>query len=262
MGAVAICYVLISVSLGQGLKFRLELKELVGRQQNVAADIHNDYSRDAAWALEALDAARTRILVASVLFAAVFILAAGWVAVTLRRQIKDIQDANASLDIAIRRENQISNSLRIGEAKARELSATAARSEQTLNQFFDDAPFGIFWISSEGKMLRANAPAQRLIGETDMHKCLGSSMMGYFGFSQRSHALMCRLQKGKTVIGFEARIKQSGGKLIHVIMDANVHWKGSNFEHARVFARDITELKQAEHDRKVSVFSQLPSLSV
>jgi PAS domain S-box-containing protein len=62
--------------------------------------------------------------------------------------------------------------------------------------------------------------------------------------------MLARLAAGESVRDNEAQLRCRDGSVRHVIINANVNWDGDRYVHARCFARDITDRKQAEEERQ------------
>lgn len=130
----------------------------------------------------------------------------------------------------------------------RELADRALReSEQSLAEFFEDAPVGLIWVDPGGRVLRINR-AQLEFLERSRDGVLGSSVADLFVDPEVATDMLLRLAEEKPLKECRARLRCGGGRVKHVLIDANGLWVDGQLVHSRWFVRDITLRVELEHE--------------
>lgn len=140
----------------------------------------------------------------------------------------------------------------------RQAQEALRRSQQTLSDFFEQSPLGLFWIAPDGRIWSANRAALALLGCRRDVECLGRSIVGYFVDPVAAADILEQLARGEVVQHQPARLQLKQGTLRHVLVDANGFWEGGRMAHSRWFVRDVTRrvelereiLVAAEHERQ------------
>jgi PAS domain S-box-containing protein len=118
------------------------------------------------------------------------------------------------------------------------------RLDESLVDFFDNAPVGLHCVAADGTIVYANR------AELDM---LGYAAEEYVGHPVRTFHLdpafaddlLARLARDETIREQPARLRAKDGSAKHVVVDANAFWRDGRFVHGRCFVRDISERQRA-----------------
>ncbi|MDB6023536.1 MAG: Multi-sensor signal transduction histidine kinase, partial [Pedosphaera sp.] len=96
-------------------------------------------------------------------------------------------------------------------------------SENTLVDFFDNAPLGLHWLGPDGRVLRANKAELRLLG------CKAGDYIGHhiseFHADQDFIRTFLKKLHNNEPGTHEARLRTKDGSVKHVLIDANVFWE-------------------------------------
>lgn len=122
------------------------------------------------------------------------------------------------------------------------------RSQQDVEDFFENGAVGLHLVSANGRILRANR------AELDM---LGYSAQEYIGHSIRDfHAdedvisdILRRLSSGERLDKYPARLRAKDGSIKHVLITSNVHFRDGDFLNTRCFTVDVSDWRAAEATR-------------
>ena len=117
-------------------------------------------------------------------------------------------------------------------------------SENTLADFFDNAPLGLHWLGPDGHILRANKAELRMLG-LRAEDYIGHHISEFHADQPFIQDLLKKLRNNETGT-HEARLCTKDGSIKHVLIDANVLWENGRFVHARCFTRDVTDRRQRE----------------
>ncbi len=119
------------------------------------------------------------------------------------------------------------------------------RSEQELNDFFDNAAVGLHWLGPDGTILRVNQAELDMLGYA-RDEYVGHSIAEFHVDQDRMQDLLDRLTAGEPVSNCEVRLRCKDGTFKHVLLDSNGLWEEGRFVHSRSFIRDITKRKRME----------------
>jgi len=126
----------------------------------------------------------------------------------------------------------------------RQAEKALRRSQYDLQDFFDNAPFGLHWAGPDGTILRANAAELQMLGY-EPEDYLGRNFLEFFDDPQTGETLLQRLRERQPVEDYETQLRAKHG-VKEVALDANGLWDESNFVRSRWFVRDITDRKKYE----------------
>lgn len=131
--------------------------------------------------------------------------------------------------------------------RRKEIEEALRLSEQTLADYFAQAPLGLLWVAPDGRILRANRAQLELIGR-EGENILGESILQWFADSDVAEDMLRRLGAGERLRDIRARLRRKDGAIVHVLIDANDLWRAGRYVHFRWFIRDITRRVELEHD--------------
>jgi PAS domain S-box-containing protein len=135
----------------------------------------------------------------------------------------------------------------------REVEEALRLSERNLVQFFNDSPFGLFWIAPRGKILRVNKAGQELLG-LDPGERINQRIQDFLAEPKRAADMLKRMACGEEAQNDRARLRRKDGTVLHVLIDANGLWEHGRLLYSRWFVRDIT--RQLELEREVLVVAE------
>lgn len=127
------------------------------------------------------------------------------------------------------------------ERAARDL----ATRERYLDNLFQTAPVGVQWLAADGRILRTNPAAARLL-ECDPDCCVGRRFSEFETVPGTTDDLIARLVRGETISDLELRLRTDAGALRNVLISASALIENDAFVHARCFMRDVTDLRRGE----------------
>jgi PAS domain S-box-containing protein len=123
------------------------------------------------------------------------------------------------------------------------------RSQQELEDFFENAPIALHWVGPDGVMLRANQAELDLLGYR-REEYVGRPIADFHVDPGVIEDILRRLAAGEAIRNRDARLSCKDGTIRHVLIDSNVLWgPGGEFLHTRSFTRDVTDLVRAEEER-------------
>lgn len=122
------------------------------------------------------------------------------------------------------------------------------RSEQELDDFFENAPLPLRWIGPDGCILRANKAELSLLGYT-RRDYFGHHIAEFLCNPADASGLLDRLWRNEPVHNFETQLRCKDGSTRDVLISSNGLWNRGKFVHSRCFTRDITKWKQVERER-------------
>lgn len=123
--------------------------------------------------------------------------------------------------------------------------ARLRRREQELADFFENAPLALLWIGPAGEVQKINHAGLALL-DYRYDEVVNRPFADFHQDSRQCQAFLQRLQGGETLRNMDAKLRARDGAIKDVLLDCNVLWEGSQFRHARCFARDITDQKKAQ----------------
>jgi PAS domain S-box-containing protein len=118
-------------------------------------------------------------------------------------------------------------------------------SERELRDFFETAAVGLQWVGPDGIVIRVNRTELDMLGY-DRDEFVGHHISEFHADPAAIADILSRLQRGETLIEYEARMRCRDGSTKEVLIDSSVHWDEGRFVHSRCFTRDITDRKRAE----------------
>jgi PAS domain S-box-containing protein len=127
----------------------------------------------------------------------------------------------------------------------RRKEALLRRSEQELNDFFENANMGLHWVGPDGIIQRVNRAELELLGyEHDEY--VGRHIAEFHADRPAIDDILRRLKAGETIQDYPARLKCKDGSIRDVLINSSVLWENGVFVHTRCFTLDVTERKRAE----------------
>ena len=124
---------------------------------------------------------------------------------------------------------------------------------EKMEEFFEQSPFGLFWVGPKGRILRANKAGLELLGCT-AGKCLDRRVHEFHADPETVAPLLKRLARREVVHSHRARIRREDGSLRHVLVDASGSWENGRLVHSRWHVRDIT--RQVELEREILAIAE------
>jgi PAS domain S-box-containing protein len=113
--------------------------------------------------------------------------------------------------------------------------------------FFENAPIGLQWVGSDGKVLWANQAQVELLGYSK-HDYIGSHISRFHADPSVWRSFLERLMSGETLRDYAAPLVRRDGAIRHVLIHANAYHEQGRFVHTRCFVRDVTDHKRAEDE--------------
>lgn len=120
-------------------------------------------------------------------------------------------------------------------------------SEQRLADFFENVEIGLNLVDAQGKVLQANRAMRELV-QCQRNHYVGQNMANFWVDENSLKSALNSLLDGHTVHNLEGCLRTSQGEIRQVVLNANGHWDGHQFEYARCVVRDITDRKRAEQE--------------
>ena len=127
----------------------------------------------------------------------------------------------------------------------RETEQKHRRSEQELNDFFENAAVGLHWVGPDGIIQRVNQAELDLLGYAK-DEYVGRSITEFHADQPVIEDILSRLAAGEQLHDYEARMRCKDGTIKEVLIDSNVLWEDGKFLHSRCFTRDISKRKRME----------------
>src|SRR6185436_18420097 len=119
---------------------------------------------------------------------------------------------------------------------------TLRRSQQELDDFFENAAIALHWVGPDGILLRANRAELELLGYT-REEYVGHHIREFHADPDVIEDILQRLSRQETLLDYDARLRCKDGSVKHVQINSNVLWDGGSghYTHTRCFTFDITE---------------------
>ncbi|CAM2145357.1 histidine kinase [Pararobbsia alpina] len=128
----------------------------------------------------------------------------------------------------------------------RQLAETRLRqSEKDLADFLENVAVALLRIDIDGVVVQANQALLDLLG-APRDAVLNRPLADLWADPASLRVLLDRLVAGETVRNLEGAIRARSGELRAVLLDANAHHEGLQFQYARCVIRDISDRKRAE----------------
>lgn len=116
--------------------------------------------------------------------------------------------------------------------------------DESLGEFFENAPLGLHFVGPDGTILRANRAELVMLGyEADEY--VGKNIADFYVDPQAAADVMHRLRSGHELHEFETAMRCKDGSIKHVSLTSNGRFEDGRFIHARCFTRDITGQQRA-----------------
>ena len=129
------------------------------------------------------------------------------------------------------------------------------KSEEILDDFFENAAIGLHFLDPHGMIQRANRAELELLGYT-VDEYVGQPARSFHEDPSVIDELMERLRRGEQITELVSRMRSKDGGTKYVALYANARWEGDIFVHARCFTRDLTAQKEAERAREATELAQ------
>ena len=145
----------------------------------------------------------------------------------------------------------------ISERKALDIQLRATEAE--LRDLYDNAPCGYYSLGPDGRFLRLNAEAERMLGTTAA-EVIGLRTPGDFAVGNSRATFEAEFKKvraGKDLIKYELSIASAQAEVRHVaIVAIAVRDEAGTFVRTRSAMVDVTELRNAQHSLETLVHEQ------
>ena len=125
----------------------------------------------------------------------------------------------------------------------RQAEKALRRSQYDLNDFFENAPFGLHWAAPDGTILRANATELKMLGY-GQHEYLGHSVAEFFVDPCAAEDALQQLRGEEPLHDYAAQLRCADGTIKDVLINANALWDDGKFIRSRWFILDVTDRKQ------------------
>lgn len=141
----------------------------------------------------------------------------------------------------------IERELRDAESRRARKRAEKAlqRSQQELEDFFENALVGLRWMGPDGLILRANESELKMLGYS-RGEYVGHNIAEFEAEKGGTDEVLQRLRNGEALQNHEMRLRCKNGAIKDVLLNANVLWEDERFVHSRCFSRDVTERRAAQ----------------
>ncbi|KAJ3182402.1 hypothetical protein HDU87_008566 [Geranomyces variabilis] len=117
--------------------------------------------------------------------------------------------------------------------------------------FFENAPIALHWLSSEGIVLWANQTELDFLGYT-REEYFGEPITNFCVDESHVVEIFKTLGSGNTIHDVPVRMRHKDGTIKHVLIDSNVNYHpDGTFNHTRCFIRDDTARKLQEAKLKL-----------
>ena len=137
---------------------------------------------------------------------------------------------------------------RPAESEAKDISKAAE-----LEDFFENAPIALHWLSSEGTVLWANKTEMDFLGYTK-EEYIGQPITKFCADEAVVLEIFKTLGSGNTIHDVPVRMMHKDGTIKHILVDSNVNYHpDGSFYHTRCFIRDDTARKLKEEKFKMQL---------
>ncbi|MCW3097303.1 MAG: putative signal transduction histidine kinase [Chthonomonadaceae bacterium] len=123
--------------------------------------------------------------------------------------------------------------------------AALRRSQQELDDFFENGAVGLHWMDPNGAILRANQALLEMLGYT-REEYIGHHFAEFHVIPEALHDIFRRLLIGETVRDYAVQLRCKDGAIKQILIDANVLWEEDRFLYSRCFLRDVTARQRVE----------------
>ena len=125
------------------------------------------------------------------------------------------------------------------------------KSEEELNDFFENSPLGLHLVGHDGTILRANKAELNMLGYA-ADEYIDHNIAEFHADKEVIDDILHRLKTGEELYEYEASLRCKDGSIRHVVINSNGHWENGKFLNTRCFTRDVTNQKKAEKATKKS----------
>lgn len=119
------------------------------------------------------------------------------------------------------------------------------RSQQDLEDFFENGAVGLHLVASDGTILRANQAELDLLGYA-AEDYIDRKIMEFHVDEPVIEDILRRLSAGERLERHPARLRASDGSIKHVQITSNVHFGEGEFLNTRCFTVDVTREQEAQ----------------
>jgi len=130
----------------------------------------------------------------------------------------------------------------------RQAAEAAARSEQEIAEFFENATIPVHSVGPDGVILGVNQTELDLLGYS-RDEYVGHNVAEFHVDGDVIADLLQRLSGGETLRNYETRLRCRDGTIRHVLIDSSVRRVDGQVVYTRCFTRDVTDQKRVEEMR-------------
>lgn len=130
----------------------------------------------------------------------------------------------------------------------RQVADDLRRTNQELEDFFENAAIGLHIVSGEGIIQRANKAELNLLGYTN-EEYIGRHIAEFHLDAPVIGDILQRLSCGEQLDRHPARIRAKDGSIKHVLITSNCRFEQGQMVNTRCFTTDVTELHDSEDAR-------------
>jgi PAS domain S-box-containing protein len=125
------------------------------------------------------------------------------------------------------------------------IQAELHRNQRDLEDFFENASIGLYWVGPDGTILRVNQAELDLLGYT-RDDFVGRNIMEFYEDRDVIEDILRRVTVGEVLHDYPARLRCKDGSIKEVLIDSSVFFDDGEFKHARCFTRDVTSKRQVQ----------------
>ena len=129
-------------------------------------------------------------------------------------------------------------------AERRRTEEALRRSEQELNDFFENASVGLHWVGPDGIIQRINQTELEMLGYS-AEECLGHHISEFHTDQAVITDILARLTAGEILKNYPARLRCRNGTVKDVLISSSVLFDQGKFLHTRCFTMDVTDRRRA-----------------
>ena len=118
-----------------------------------------------------------------------------------------------------------------------------------LDDFVENAPLPLRWVSASGTIIWANQAELDMLGYTK-EEYIGSSMNNHHADSKAYEKILALLKSDGSVQNFAASLRRKDGSVKHVLITSNVVIENGEFVRTRCFTKDISDIYEKDERRK------------
>ncbi|KAI9000081.1 hypothetical protein BC832DRAFT_541559 [Gaertneriomyces semiglobifer] len=141
----------------------------------------------------------------------------------------------------------------VGRSIDNELEVRDISKAAEFEDFFENAPIALHWLSGEGIVLWANRTELDFLGYTK-DEYFGQNIMNFCPDEPVVLEIFKQLGSGNTIHDVPVRMRHKDGTIKDVVIDSNVNYHpDGSFHHTRCFIRDDTKRKTEEARLKAQI---------